>query len=78
MVWNEADQGMTWKEVPIPEDLKETVKEWRDKLIEAVAESDDKLMEKYFADPEQPDRSGGHERGAQEHHQHEHHAPPVR
>ncbi|MBL0043674.1 MAG: elongation factor G [Flavobacteriales bacterium] len=52
MVWNEADQGMTWKEVPIPEDLKDTVKEWRDKLIEAVAESDDKLMEKYFADAE--------------------------
>jgi elongation factor G len=51
MVWNEADQGMTWNEIPIPEDLKETVKEWRDKLIEAVAESDDKLMEKYFADP---------------------------
>ena len=52
MVWNEADQGMTWNEVAIPEDLKETVKEWRDKLIEAVAESDDKLMEKYFADPD--------------------------
>jgi len=52
MVWNEDDQGMTWSEVPIPEDLKETVKEWRDKLIEAVAESDDKLMEKYFADPD--------------------------
>ncbi|MBL7939003.1 MAG: elongation factor G [Flavobacteriales bacterium] len=52
MVWNEADQGMTWKEVPIPEDLKDTVKEWRDKLIEAVAESDDKLMEKYFSDPD--------------------------
>ena len=51
MVWNEEDQGMTWKEIAIPEDLKETVKEWRDKLIEAVAESDDKLMEKYFADP---------------------------
>ena len=52
MVWNESDQGMTWNEVPVPEDLKETVKEWRDKLIEAVAESDDKLMEKYFADPD--------------------------
>ena len=51
MVWNDADQGMTWKEVPIPDDLVDTVKEWRDKLIEAVAESDDKLMEKYFADP---------------------------
>jgi elongation factor G len=52
MVWNEADQGMTWTEVPIPDDLKDTVKEWRDKLIEAVAESDDKLMEKYFSDPD--------------------------
>ena len=52
MVWNESDQGMTWKEVPIPEDLKETVKEWRDKLIEAVAESSDTLMEKYFTDPD--------------------------
>ncbi|MBK9193890.1 MAG: elongation factor G [Flavobacteriales bacterium] len=51
MVWNEADQGMTWSEVPIPDDMVETVKEWRDKLIEAVAESDDKLMEKYFNDP---------------------------
>ncbi|MCC6399725.1 MAG: elongation factor G [Flavobacteriales bacterium] len=52
MVWNEADQGMTWSEVPIPADLVDTVKEWRDKLIEAVAESDDTLMEKYFADPD--------------------------
>ncbi|HEY0976389.1 MAG TPA: elongation factor G [Flavobacteriales bacterium] len=52
MVWNESDQGMTWSEVPIPDDLKDTVKEWRDKLIEAVAESDDKLMEKYFSDPD--------------------------
>ena len=51
MVWNEADQGMTWNEIPIPADLVDTVKEWRDKLIEAVAESDDTLMEKYFADP---------------------------
>ena len=52
MVWNEHDQGMTWKEVPIPEDLKETVAEWRAKLIEAVAESDDTLMEKFFNDPD--------------------------
>ena len=52
MVWNETDQGMTWSEVPIPADLEETVKEWRDKLIEAVAESDDSLMEKYFSDPD--------------------------
>jgi len=52
MIWNEQDQGMTWTEVPIPEELKETVAEWRAKLIEAVAESDDTLMEKYFSDPD--------------------------
>ncbi|HRO97871.1 MAG TPA: elongation factor G [Flavobacteriales bacterium] len=52
MVWNEHDQGMTWTEVPIPADLQETVDEWRAKLIEAVAESDDSLMEKFFADPD--------------------------
>ena len=49
--WNEEDKGMTWKEIPIPEDLKETVAEWREKLVEAVAETNDELMEKFFEDP---------------------------
>jgi elongation factor G len=51
-VWNEEDMGMTWDEIPIPEDLKTTVEEWREKLIESVAEQDDTLMEKYFEDPD--------------------------
>ena len=50
VVWNEADQGMTWTEIPIPADIAEDVVLWRGKLIEAVAEFDDKLMEKYFED----------------------------
>jgi elongation factor G len=50
LVWNEADQGMTWTEIPIPDDLKEEVVLWRGKLIESVAEFDDNLMEKYFED----------------------------
>ncbi|MDQ3050383.1 MAG: elongation factor G [Bacteroidota bacterium] len=50
IIWNDADQGMTFTEVPIPDDMKEEVKEWREKLLEAIAEFDDKLMEKYFAD----------------------------
>ena len=50
-VWNEEDMGMTWEEIDIPEDLIETVDEWREKLIESVAEQDDTLMEKYFEDP---------------------------
>ena len=36
IVWNEEDKGMTFKEVPIPEDMKEEVAEWREKLFEAV------------------------------------------
>ena len=51
-VWNEEDKGMTWDEIPMPEDMKESVEEWRGKLIEAAAEQDDSLMEKYFEDPE--------------------------
>ncbi|MEY4934979.1 MAG: hypothetical protein RIS64_1338 [Bacteroidota bacterium] len=52
IVWNEADQGMTYKEIPIPADLVETVAEYREKLVEAAAEFDDALMEKFFDDPD--------------------------
>jgi elongation factor G len=51
-VWNEDDMGMTWEEIPVPEDLIETVSEWREKLIESVAEQDDTILEKYFEDPD--------------------------
>ncbi len=51
MVWNEADKGMTYQEVPIPADMLEEVAEWRGKLLESIAEFDDKLMEKFFEDP---------------------------
>ncbi len=50
IIWNEHDMGMTYEEVPIPEDLIDTVEEYRAKLIEAVAEYDDNLMEKFFED----------------------------
>jgi elongation factor G len=52
IVWNEEDQGMTFQEVPIPEDLVEIVAETRAQLIEEVAGYSDALMEKYFDDPE--------------------------
>src|SRR3954467_14681215 len=51
IIWDDATQGMTYKEVPIPADLREEVEYWRSQLIEAVAEYDDKLMEKFFEDP---------------------------
>ena len=49
--WNEDDKGMTFREVPIPTDMLEEATEWREKLLEAVAEFDDSLMEKFFDDP---------------------------
>ena len=52
IIWNEHDQGMTYEEVDIPEDLKSTANEWREKMLEAVAESDEVLMEKYFENPD--------------------------
>jgi len=52
MIWNDDDMGMTFKEVPVPEDLKDVVMEWREKLLEAVAEYDETLMEKFFDDPD--------------------------
>jgi elongation factor G len=51
IIWNEADQGMTFTEVPIPEDMIADVAEWREKLLESVSEFDDQLMEKFFDDP---------------------------
>ncbi|NPA46055.1 MAG: elongation factor G [Chlorobi bacterium] len=50
IIWNEEDKGMTYEVVPIPEDLVDTVEEYRAKLIEAVAEYDENLMEKFFED----------------------------
>ncbi|MEZ4909469.1 MAG: elongation factor G [Saprospiraceae bacterium] len=52
MVWNEDDFGASYKVVEIPEDIKDAVTEYRAKLIEAVAEYDDHLMEKFFEDPD--------------------------
>lgn len=52
IVWNEEDLGMTYKEMEVPEDLKDTVDEWRRKLVESVADYDDVLLEKFFDDPD--------------------------
>ncbi len=52
IIWNEHDKGMTYEVIPIPEDLKETVAEWRAKLVEEVAVYDEALMEKFFDDPD--------------------------
>src|SRR6187399_614408 len=40
IIWNESDKGMTFQEIPIPDDMVEEAKEWREKLLESVAEFD--------------------------------------
>jgi elongation factor G len=52
IVWNEHDKGMTFTEVPIPDDMVAEATEWREKLLESVAEYDETLMEKFFDAPE--------------------------
>lgn len=51
IIWHMETEGMTFDEIPVPEDMVEEANEWRAKLVEAVAEYDDKLMEKFFDDP---------------------------
>jgi len=50
--WDDSTQGMKIIEVPIPEDLKETVAEYRNTLIEGVAEESEELFEKFMEDPD--------------------------
>ena len=51
IIWNETDKGMTFTEIPIPDDMLEEAAEYREKLLEAVAEYDETLIEKFFDDP---------------------------
>ena len=50
IVWNEDDMGMTFKEVEIPADIIDDARKLRSELLEAVAEFDESLMEKFFED----------------------------
>ena len=52
IVWHEDNYGSTFDEVPIPEDMKADVEKYRAELIEAVAEYDEGLLEKFFEDPD--------------------------
>ncbi len=49
--WDEESFGMKYREVPIPEEMKETVSEYRMNLIEGCAEESDELLEKFMEDP---------------------------
>jgi len=46
--WDEASQGMKFEKRPVPAELAAEAKEWRDKLVEAAAEANEELMNKYL------------------------------
>ena len=48
IIWNEADQGMTFEYVDVPEDMLDEVAEMREYMMEAAAEANDEFMEKYL------------------------------
>ena len=51
IIWNDETMGAQYEETEIPADLLAEAEEWRGKMLEAVAECDDALMEKFFDDP---------------------------
>src|SRR6188768_1285521 len=52
VIWHMETEGMTFDEIDVPADMLEEAKEWRAQLVEAVAEYDDKLLEKFFENPD--------------------------
>jgi elongation factor G len=52
IIWHMDTEGMTFDEIPVPADMVDEVNEWRAALVEAVAEYDDNLMEKFFDNPD--------------------------
>ncbi|HSG03703.1 MAG TPA: elongation factor G [Marinobacterium sp.] len=48
IMWNEADQGMTYDLVEIPAELQDRAEELREQMIEAAAEANEELMDKYL------------------------------
>ena len=52
LIWDTDEKGKNYRIDEIPEDLKDSAEEWRSKLLEAVAEQDEALMEKFFDDPD--------------------------
>jgi elongation factor G len=50
VVWHDETMGADYSVEEIPADMMELAMEWREKLVESVAEQDETLMEKFFED----------------------------
>ncbi len=48
IIWNEADNGVTFEYKDIPEDLVDICKKWRENMLETAAEASEELMNKYL------------------------------
>ena len=48
IIWNEADQGMTFEEGEIPADMMAAAEKWRENMVEAAAEANEEYMNKYL------------------------------
>ena len=51
IIWHDETMGAEYEIDEIPDNLRADAEEWRDKLLETLAETDETLMEKYFEDP---------------------------
>ena len=55
ILWDEASQGMKFDYADIPADLVETCNKWRENMVEAAAEADEELMDKYLEEGDLPE-----------------------
>ncbi len=53
--WDESNMGTTYEAREIPEDLLADAKAWREKMVEAAAEGDEELLDKFLGDSELSD-----------------------
>ena len=52
IIWNEADQGLSYEEEDISADMQQLADEYREQMVEAAAEANEELMEKYLEEGE--------------------------
>ena len=56
IIWDEASQGMQFSYEDIPADLVSQAEEWREKMVEAAAEANEELMNKYLEEGDLPEK----------------------
>jgi elongation factor G len=52
ILWHDETMGADYSEEEIPANLVDEAKEWREKMVESIAEQDEDLMERFFDDPD--------------------------